>query len=172
AGYLQAAYGCLLQAGAEDLPEFFVEKAKWLWEKGENESAMSCLEKGITRHFSPPSQFQQDSADQTKKRVYAQALLLYGRYSEQTSSLESNAIVKRYKDVIEVCEDWEDGHFHLAQYYDRVMTIMTERERPGNQADFIWMIVKLFGNALIYGNQYIYQAMPRLLSLWLDFGAS
>lgn len=25
--------------------------------------------------------------------------------------------------------------------------------------------------ALQFGNQYIYQAMPRLLSLWLDFGA-
>lgn len=25
--------------------------------------------------------------------------------------------------------------------------------------------------ALQFGNQYIYQAMPRMLSLWLDFGA-
>lgn len=33
AGYLQTAYGCLLQASAFDMPEFFVEKAKWLWEK-------------------------------------------------------------------------------------------------------------------------------------------
>lgn len=33
AGYLQTAYGCLLQAGAYNLPEMFVEKAKWLWEK-------------------------------------------------------------------------------------------------------------------------------------------
>lgn len=25
--------------------------------------------------------------------------------------------------------------------------------------------------ALQFGNQYIYQAMPRMLTLWLDFGA-
>lgn len=28
-----------------------------------------------------------------------------------------------------------------------------------------------FFRALQFGNQYIYQAMPRMLSLWLDFGA-
>jgi serine/threonine-protein kinase ATR len=30
--------------------------------------------------------------------------------------------------------------------------------------------VKHFGFSLLYGNQYIYQSMPRLLSLWLDYG--
>ena len=30
--------------------------------------------------------------------------------------------------------------------------------------------MKNFGNSLQYGNQFIYQSMPRMLSLWLDFG--
>ena len=33
-------------------------------------------------------------------------------------------------------------------------------------------MVRYFGNALRYGNQHIYQAMPRMLSLWLDYGAT
>ena len=33
AGYLQSAYGCLLQANSYNLPEFYLEKAKWLKEK-------------------------------------------------------------------------------------------------------------------------------------------
>ena len=64
----------------------------------------------------------------------AQALLLHGRYCEETSKLESNAIVKRYKDVIEVCPQWEMGHFQLAQYYERVMIgIMSDKEKPEKQ---------------------------------------
>ena len=32
-------------------------------------------------------------------------------------------------------------------------------------------MLRHYGSALRYGNKYIYQCMPRLLSLWLDFGA-
>ena len=32
-------------------------------------------------------------------------------------------------------------------------------------------VLRHYGSALRYGNKYIYQCMPRLLSLWLDFGA-
>ena len=37
--------------------------------------------------------------------------------------------------------------------------------------DFVVHVVKNFGQSLLYGNQYIYQSMPRLLTLWLDYGA-
>lgn len=31
-------------------------------------------------------------------------------------------------------------------------------------------VVSNFGHSLAHGGQYIYQSMPRLLSLWLDYG--
>lgn len=55
---------------------------------------------------------------------FPQSLLLYGKYSEEVSNLEINAIVKQYRDVIDVCPEWEDGYFHLAKYYDKVMNNM------------------------------------------------
>jgi hypothetical protein len=33
-------------------------------------------------------------------------------------------------------------------------------------------IVNFYGKSLRYGCSYIYQSMPRLLSIWLDFGTS
>jgi serine/threonine-protein kinase ATR len=51
-------------------------------------------------------------------------------YCEDTSNLESNEIVKRYKNVIEICPEWEMGHFQLAQYYERVMGIIADKEKP------------------------------------------
>jgi serine/threonine-protein kinase ATR len=33
-------------------------------------------------------------------------------------------------------------------------------------------MVNFYGKSLRYGCNYIYQSMPRLLSIWLDFGTS
>ncbi|GFR86846.1 serine/threonine-protein kinase atr, partial [Elysia marginata] len=174
AGYLQSAHGCLLQASSYHLPDFYLEKAKWLWEKGEPDSAISCLNKGITEHF---GRYQDEAKRQqlssSLRQVYAKSLLLYGKYSEETSNLETNAVVKLYRDVIEICPDWEDGYFHLAKYYDRVMNmIIDEKERVEKQGEFIIHVVRFFGQSLKYGNQHIYQSLPRLLSLWLDYGTA
>ena len=38
--------------------------------------------------------------------------------------------------------------------------------------EVVVFVVKHFWQSLRYGNQYIYQSLPRLLSLWLDYGAS
>ena len=57
-------------------------------------------------------------------------MLLLGMYCEDTSSWESNDIVKQYKGVTFLHANWEDGFFHLARYYDKVMTHFVENERP------------------------------------------
>ena len=48
-------------------------------------------------------------------------LLELGRMSEETASLESNDIVKQYKEVKDVHGKWEDVHFYLGRYYDKLM---------------------------------------------------
>ncbi|ESO92356.1 hypothetical protein LOTGIDRAFT_190706 [Lottia gigantea] len=173
AGYFQTAYSCLIHAGEFNLPDFAIEKAKWLWEKGNNDAALMCLEKGNKEHFSDIVKLKKDNSEQGKIRREVYAKLLYGRYSEETSSMESNSIVKQYKDVIDVLPNWEDGHFYLANYYDKIMTtLIDDKDRPDKQGEFILHVVKYFGQSLQYGCQYIYQSMPRLLSLWLDFGTT
>ena len=60
-------------------------------------------------------------------------MLLLGMYREDTSSWESNDIVKQYKNVTNLHSSWEDGWFHLARYYDKVMTNIID-ERPHKRA--------------------------------------
>ena len=38
--------------------------------------------------------------------------------------------------------------------------------------EFLQFIVRHYGHALEFGNKYIYHCMPRMLSLWMDFGAN
>ncbi|XP_077417783.1 serine/threonine-protein kinase ATR isoform X2 [Vanacampus margaritifer] len=166
AGHHQTAFNALLNAENTHLAELLTEKAKWLWSKGDVHQALMVLQKGVAQCFpdeEPPS----DPRDlQTKGR----AMLLVGRFMEETANFESNAIMKTYKDVTNLLPEWEDGNFYLAKYYDKVMPMVTDNKME-KQGNLIRYIVTYFGKALQYGNQYIYQAMPRMLSLWLDFGA-
>jgi len=57
----------------------------------------------------------------------------------------------------------------VATYYDKVMMAVTDR--PQKRGDFIMQVVQFFGQSLQYGSQHIYQSMPRMLTLWLDYGA-
>ncbi|XP_045160246.2 serine/threonine-protein kinase ATR-like [Mercenaria mercenaria] len=174
-GNLQTAYSFLLQASEFNLPEFCLQKAKWHWEKGEHDQAMSLLEREMQQHFGNVSQLKADNSEEgnVKRKVYAKALLLYGRYCEETSKIESNAIVKQYKEVVDVAPDWEHGYFYLGKYFDKIMTaLVDDKDDISKQGEFVVHVVKNLGTSLRYGNQFIYQSLPRLLSLWLDFGTS
>nr|XP_034325117.1 serine/threonine-protein kinase ATR isoform X2 [Crassostrea gigas] len=180
AGYLQTAYSFLLQAADYNLPEFVLEKAKYLRVKGELDQALRYLERGMESRFGSIEQLLADKSEnaKTKRKTYSQALLLQSRFSEETSCLESNEILKLYRKVISVNPDWEDGHFYIGKYYDKIITTLLEdkhdkeRINPAKQWEVVTFVVKHFWLSLKFGNQYIYQSLPRLLSLWLDYGAS
>ncbi|XP_028995716.2 LOW QUALITY PROTEIN: serine/threonine-protein kinase ATR [Betta splendens] len=166
AGHHQTAFNALLNAENANLAELVTEKAKWLWSKGDVHQALIVLQKGVAQCF-PDDQPEMDPRSlQTKGK----AMLLVGRFMEETANFESNAIMKAYKDVTNLLPKWEDGNFYLAKYYDKVMPMVTDNKLE-KQGNLIRYIVTYFGKALQFGNQYIYQAMPRMLSLWLDFGA-
>ncbi|XP_052214022.1 serine/threonine-protein kinase ATR-like isoform X2 [Dreissena polymorpha] len=176
-GHLQSAARFLLQASEFGLPEFCLHKAKWHWEKDEHEQALSLLEQQMTVHFPNIALIKADNSEAGKatRRVYAKALLLYGRYSEETSRMESNAIVKQYKEVIDIAPDWEQGYFYLGKYFDKIMTsVLDDKDSMDKvkQGEFLLHVVKNLGTSLRYGNTFIYQSLPRLLSLWLDFGSA
>ena len=39
-------------------------------------------------------------------------------------------------------------------------------------SDFLVFIIRHYGHTLEYGSKYIYQSMPRMLTLWLDYGCN
>ncbi|XP_058471109.1 serine/threonine-protein kinase ATR isoform X2 [Solea solea] len=166
AGHHQTAFNALLNAENTHLAELVTEKAKWLWSKGDAHQALIVLQKGVAQCFPDDESLTDPRSLQTKGK----AMLLVGRFMEETANFESNAIMKVYKDVTTLLPEWEDGNFYLAKYYDKVMPMVTDNKME-KQGNLIRYIVMYFGKALHYGNQYIYQAMPRMLSLWLDFGA-
>ncbi|KAG9494230.1 hypothetical protein GDO78_001862 [Eleutherodactylus coqui] len=164
AGHHQTAYNALLNAGETRLIELNVERAKWLWSKGDVHQAIIVLRKG-------QELFQADSTENPEQQlIRGRAMLLEGRFMDETANFESNAVMKKYKDVTALLPEWEDAHFYLAKYYDKLMPMVTDNKME-KQGKLIRYMVEHYGRSLQYGNQFIYQSMPRMLSLWLDFGA-
>jgi len=175
-GLLQTAQSSLLSAADFRLPEFHLEKAHWLWDRGDFDRAQSCLEKAAqeifpdrTSRFKSVPVSSMNEAEQSARLTCAKMLLQLGRYWDETASCESNAVVRQLKEVTQVHAEWEDGFFYIATYYDKVM--MAVVDRPEKRGDFITQVVQFFGQSLQYGSQHIYQSMPRMLTLWLDYGA-
>lgn len=49
---------------------------------------------------------------------------------------------------------------------------LSDEERDSNQkgVEMQLKMINYFGKSLQYGSEYVYQSMPRMLSIWFDFG--
>uniref|UniRef100_A0A4D5RS55 Serine/threonine-protein kinase ATR n=1 Tax=Ixodes scapularis TaxID=6945 RepID=A0A4D5RS55_IXOSC len=169
-GHLQQAYSCLLETEICDLPDVFLEKAKWLWAKGEREHALNELQRGIGRHFSnlTPTCSGDLTTSPEDRYVCAKAKLLLARYSEESAAVESTKLAILYKSAAQTCSAWEDGLFHLAKYCDTVLNLHEKQEK---RAEVMVHVVRHYGESLRYGCEHVYHSMPRLLSIWFDLGS-
>ncbi|XP_066914478.1 serine/threonine-protein kinase ATR-like isoform X3 [Clytia hemisphaerica] len=158
-GLMQTAYSALLNIQNEEKEEIIVERANWYSCQKKVHEAFLCA-KGETEF--------------TAKNLSAKRILQKATLMEETESSEPGTILAVYKELPEKHPTWEKGHFFLAQYYEKLMSKVEdgskEKYNIKQSHDFLKHIIKSYGFALQYGNKYIYQSMPRLLTHWLDFG--
>ena len=95
--------------------------------------------------------------------------LLLAWYYHQTGNADMSSIIQYYKDVVEINKQWEEGWFYLAQYYDRLWNSLEVKDSHGDVARYI---ITNLGRSMQHGSHYIYQAMPRMLSLWMELGTT
>lgn len=87
------------------------------------------------------------------------------------SNVDSELKLQFYKDAYEGYKEWEKCLVCLAQYYDRLFESYPDAERDESKGSTLQLyIMNYFGKSLKYGTKYIYQSMPRMLSVWFDYG--
>nr|CDS19281.1 phosphatidylinositol 3 and 4 kinase [Echinococcus granulosus] len=184
AGQCMAAYTCVLNAECQGSAGALTERAKLLWQSGKREAALASLTEGlkalayasVTSPFSPrnlaqslamPSPHSKPRVDRVlDTKFLLQALLLHAHYCEETSRFDFDTTRHLYSDICEAFPGCEKAHFRLAHYVDEA------RSQSGNQHDVLFKVaLENYGQALACGSQFIFQSMPRFLSLWLDYGA-
>ncbi|CAH8869939.1 unnamed protein product [Trichobilharzia szidati] len=174
-GQFMAAYTCVLRAEDLGIPDALIERAKLLWQTDKREAAQACLDKGIPEVYgcvisnvhNKSSTGNIEVSTEYRTISAQQALLLRTRYCEETNRYDFETTGKLYEQVCSFNSGCEEAHFRLARYVDlaRAQAVGSKQQNA-----LIKVALKQYGLALSYGSQFIYQSMPRLLTLWLDHG--
>ncbi|KAF7269206.1 hypothetical protein GWI33_017672 [Rhynchophorus ferrugineus] len=175
AGVLQQAYTYVLDAEKYNPPKLFIEKAKLHWMREEHEEALITLKRGLNCYIPDNAnnqEVQQIVANFSleNKKLCAEARLLIATYNDTICSVDVDMNLQQYKESMEVYKEWEKSLVCLAQYQDRIFKNYTGEDKDIKASDLQLHIVNNFGKSLYYGTNYIYQSMPRLLSIWFDYG--
>lgn len=116
--------------------------------------------------------------DQDSVSAYlAKAALLQTKWLDISGEGKSSEILHRYYRITAVNSRWEKGYYFVGKYYYRIYEAQlsespANRKPPFLNGDYIRQIVINYTRALIYGSKYVYETLPKVLQLWLDFAES
>ncbi|GMK55487.1 hypothetical protein CspeluHIS016_0205430 [Cutaneotrichosporon spelunceum] len=176
-GYDHTAYSAALRAREAEAPFAFIEQAKLTRAHGGILKALRELEQPIAKlireseradvidltgnnHHRPRT-----DEDLRRDRSLAKATLLEARWSQEGGRSDKNDILLRFRKATELGSTLESPFFHLGRYYD--MLAASEKDLAHISSFNNFTCVNYF-EALQRGVKYIYQTMPRLLTVWLD----
>nr|XP_019011517.1 uncharacterized protein I206_03617 [Kwoniella pini CBS 10737]OCF50298.1 hypothetical protein I206_03617 [Kwoniella pini CBS 10737] len=170
AGYDQTAYSAVLQAKGAEAPFAFIQQAKLNYANGGIYKALADVNNALTPLLKEASARSDEPIDLTEERDFAaerklaKAVLLVAKWTNDADRFERNDIIERYQEAIARSHNAESPYYHLGHYYDSLTG------SPDQMANFHYHTCHFYSLALHYGVKYIYQTMPRMLTLWLDFG--
>ncbi|XP_027934179.1 serine/threonine-protein kinase ATR isoform X2 [Vigna unguiculata] len=136
-----------------------------------------------------------ESQAMNENRDIAKTLLLYSRWTHYTGQKQKEDVISLYTRVRELQPKWEKGYFYIAKYCDEVLGDARKRQeenselgpRPIPSATVVvgssnlngekrwWSylpdVLLFYAKGLHRGHRNLFQALPRLLTLWFDFGS-
>ncbi|GEM06491.1 phosphatidylinositol 3-/4-kinase [Rhodotorula toruloides] len=179
AGHFQTAYSAILQARDYDAEYTFLQSAKLFKANDQPSKAIQELDnrlKPILARFND-----RDPNDplisHDKPGPIAKAALRRARWMQEAGRLDQNEAVSLYNEATALAPNWESAYFYLGRFWDR-MAEDKEKKQPkhkqgrytGDIAMFRCQVIKLYVRSLAFGTKYIYQALPRTLTIWLEMG--
>lgn len=195
-GNLQAASGSAFRAVSatvirnDVLNSAVVETAHIRRAQGDMPGALSMVKKEIDRLLQVwenrhAQESQQLPASETADRLCT-AYVMAGGWIEESRSEPSETVVSFYQDASRFGPNREEPFYALGRHYDSLLqaaasseskdvlgelpTSRASRRSPGSQQNqYVPMIIKSFTSALVNGHSRIFEALPRMLTIWFDY---
>ncbi len=167
-----------------------IEQAKLLRAKGRFHEALQQLEKCQKIMMTLPMSAPRRSLLSSKSNMFASSPhmtllqartnLLMGKWIQDSGAKQSKEVISLYNNAREGFFSMEPrpfahiekSYFLLAQFYDKVyQTIKGDRNKKYSNDSIIKYLKNVllnYGESLRFGHRYIFQSMPRMLTLWLD----
>ncbi|ETP04237.1 hypothetical protein F441_18933, partial [Phytophthora nicotianae CJ01A1] len=176
-GFIRTATSAVMHAQAMDNQYATIEKAKLLVSQDRVYEALQILEPvdidASTLDF-----------DVEDPHLCAKNLLLATNWMQKSGQRQGKKVIERYQAVIRFDPKWEKGYFFLAKYYEYLLNMshpdalngsMSSDEAADLLVDSVFHghLINLMKNyvlALAHGTKFVFQSLPRLLTLWFDLG--
>ncbi|KAG9237915.1 protein kinase-like protein rad3 [Amylocarpus encephaloides] len=159
-----------------------IEHARLLWKEGHHRKAIQNLEGAINsgafishnRSVDMASFTGVDSADQ-QNFLTARAHLLLAKWLDSAGQTHSGKLREQYQHAAKTFSSWEKGHYYLGRHYNKLLESDKDLA-PEQQSDKCLsgdtsrLVIENYLRSLSYGTKYLYQTLPRIITLWLDLG--
>ncbi|KAJ3412040.1 serine/threonine-protein kinase M1 [Chytridiales sp. JEL 0842] len=174
AGHYQPAYSAILHATDLDHNGVVVlEKCKWLKDTNEPHKAMAELQGFLNQVGADKLELQDNEGAISAQLIKAKALLMMARCMEDTGAGSSAIIGNKYQKAVAALKECEKGFFFMGRFYNKLLeNEMGSGDIRLRNISTIIQVCKSYGRAITLGTRYIYQTLPRLLTLWLDTGTA
>ncbi|XP_016978995.2 serine/threonine-protein kinase ATR [Drosophila rhopaloa] len=173
AGQLQRAQLYILKAAEYKPTGLFIERAKLLWQKGDQVMAMNYLEEQLSiMRVACHGNVKQLEPEQ--RHLFFQGKYLQAVYSAESMHLCADAVLKYFEEAIAVHRQSEGCYVQLAQFLEKMREARqgSPSVPTGELDDMLINVMVNYARSLRYGSEHVYQSMPRLISLWLDTAES
>lgn len=149
---LDIATKCIMNAMALNDQEANIEYAHLLWDQGKQTEAIKTLSENLPKK------------SLTDVRRGASTQLQYALWLDESSHSSSTTIIAEYTKAYKFDPTWEKPYFDLGKYYSKVM-----ESRNDLSGIYEQQIIRFYLKALALGPTYIFEALPKFITVWLDF---
>ncbi|EGV65959.1 serine/threonine-protein kinase M1 [Yamadazyma tenuis] len=127
------------------------EYSQLLWNQGKQTEAIKVLE---------TIDLNEIANNQQKAKIQLQ----YADWLNESNHSSSKTIIDQYTKAYTLEKNWEKPYFALGKYYDKVL-----ESQDINNGYYQQQIIKCFLKALTLGPSSIFEGLPKLITIWLDF---
>ncbi|KAJ5791400.1 uncharacterized protein N7518_008411 [Penicillium psychrosexuale] len=176
------AYHSMLNAARMKDRSASIEHARLLWKDGHHRKAIQTLEGAISANEVTPSISSSVEIEamsflsgrgQNQNESTALAHLMLAKWTDRAGQTHSQAIVQRYREAIKLYPKWERAHYYLGKHYNKILE--SEKAKPMGKEAQIYLsgeatklVIDNYLRSLTYGTKYVFQTLPKLLTLWLE----
>jgi serine/threonine-protein kinase ATR len=176
---IEVAQDFTVRAAALGAPTAKLEQCRLLWKGGYPQKAIQML-KGTLEdksfEFISHSVKSYSTVSQGPENLLlAKTKLLLVKWMDHSGTQKATAIRAQYADVARMCSRSDKGHYYLGSFYNKLLD--SEKNKPEEEqtssvqsGDTAKLVIDNYLRSMMYGPKYLYRTVPKVLTLWLDFG--
>jgi serine/threonine-protein kinase ATR len=180
---IHQAFNAVLHASKLGDESAMIEHARLLMKEGHHRKAIQILRGAIDSnafiaHNKGPdvSSFTDNELVEQQNLLTARAHLLYAKWLDSAGQTHSSALRSQYQLAARTHNEWEKGHYYLGRHYNKLLEsekflAPEQQAEPYLTGEMAKLVVENYLRSLQWGTKYVYQTLPRILTLWLDLGS-